>query len=503
MKIWINSHEYVDIGKRPIESLLAEIATRKNTQAYWSLNAILPDPDPVLKKQGKDISIYRQLLADAHVWAAVQSRKAGVLSMQWSVERNSATESISVFIEEIFDRLDIYRIISEILDTPLYGFQPMEILWAVKDNRLVPQDIQAKPQEWFHFDVNNQIRLKTNLRVNIPLLKDQAGYLLPDFKFLLLTYNASYNNPYGERILSRVFWPVTFKKGGIKFWVIFAEKFGMPYIVGKHPRGIGKQEVDDMANMLELMIQDAVAVIPEDSDVDIIESGSKQASSSVYKELIDLCNAEISKAILGQTLTTEIGGRGSFAAAKTHLDVRQDIVESDKRLVEKALNQLIGWIVELNFGQVEKPIFTLWQEEDVDKNLAERDQILAAAGVRFTKTYFRKAYGFNEDDIEIPEPIAQQFMEFAHTLPTNRPLPKPQKQLFSILDKLTPNMLQKQMETILKPIFNLIENESDYFEIMQKLVETFPKMQTDDLENLLERLMFVSEIWGRLNAQKR
>lgn len=33
------------------------------------------------------------------------------------------------------------------------------------------------------------------------------------------------------------FWPVAFKKGGMKFWLRFAEKFGSPWVIGKHPRG--------------------------------------------------------------------------------------------------------------------------------------------------------------------------------------------------------------------------------------------------------------------------
>ena len=44
-------------------------------------------------------------------------------------------------------------------------------------------------------------------------------------------------------------------------------------------------------------------------------------------------NSEISKAVLGQTLTTEIGSTGSYAAANTHMAVRQDIIDADKNLL--------------------------------------------------------------------------------------------------------------------------------------------------------------------------
>ena len=64
-----------------------EIATRKRALNFYTLANILPDPDIVLKKQGKDITIYKELLCDSHVYACVQSRKSGVLSLEWDINR--------------------------------------------------------------------------------------------------------------------------------------------------------------------------------------------------------------------------------------------------------------------------------------------------------------------------------------------------------------------------------------------------------------------------------
>ena len=64
-------------------NLTEEIATRAKALNFYSLVNILPDPDIVLRKQGKDMRIYKELLCDPHVFACVQSRKAGVLSLDW------------------------------------------------------------------------------------------------------------------------------------------------------------------------------------------------------------------------------------------------------------------------------------------------------------------------------------------------------------------------------------------------------------------------------------
>ena len=130
-------------------------------------------------------------------------------------------------------------------------------------------------------------------------------------------------------------------------------------------------------------MQDAIAVIPDDSSVEIKEA-SKSSSAEIYEKLIDKMNSEISKAILGQTLTTEVGATGSYAAANTHMQVRQDIIDADKKLVESVINQLITWIYELNYPNAEIPVFELYAPEDVDLTLAQRDKILSETGVKFT-----------------------------------------------------------------------------------------------------------------------
>ena len=123
----------------------------------------------------------------------------------------------------------------------------------------------------------------------------------------------------------------------------------------------------------------------------------------------------ISKAILGQTLTTEIGSTGSYAASNTHMQVRQDIVDSDKKLVEGVINQLIQWFYEINFANAEVPVFELYEPEDVDLTLAQRDKILSDTGVKLTKEYFIKNYGLEDEDFDIREdiiPPSPNFKEF-------------------------------------------------------------------------------------------
>jgi phage gp29-like protein len=469
------------------KSLTEEIATRKRALNFYSLANILPDPDIVLRKQGKDVRVYKELLCDPHVFACVQSRKSGVLSLEWEINRGLDKDEKAEAIENLLKQLDIHKLISDILDATQFGFQPLEIIWKRdKSGYILPEKIVAKPPEWFCFDDNNTLKFRTK--------ENYYGEELPNKKFLLAQNNPSYNNPYGERTLSRVFWPVTFKKGGLKFWVIFTEKYGMPHLIGKHPRGATKEETNTLADMLEEMVQDAIAVIPDDSSVEIQEA-NKSSSAAIYEQLIDKMNAEISKAILGQTLTTEIGSTGSYAASNTHFAIRQDIIDADKKLVESVINQLIRWIYEINFSTADIPVFEMYASEDVDLTLAQRDKILSDTGVKFTKEYFIKNYGLEDEDFDIREDIlptaTPNFSEFKE----ETPIVQGQKQIEDLFKFLSETELSKQAQNMLSPLISLLESCDDYEEAYELLTDK--NLKSKKFEQTLQKAMFLCELQGR------
>lgn len=471
------------------KGLSDEIATRKRALNFYSLANILPDPDIVLRKQGKDMRIYRELLCDPHVFACIQSRKSGVLSLEWDINRGSDKDKNAKLVEDLLKKSDIQKLINDILDATQFGFQPLEIIWQKdKSGYIFPEKIVAKPPEWFCFDDDNNLKFRTK--------ENYYGEIVPDKKFLLAQNNPSYENPYGERTLSRCFWSVTFKKGGLKFWVIFTEKYGMPHLIGKHPRGATKEETNSLADMLEEMVQDAIAVIPDDSSVEIQEA-NKTSSAEIYDKLIDKMNAEISKAILGQTLTTEIGSTGSYAAANTHMQVRQDIIDSDKKLVECVINQLIKWIYEINFSNADIPVFEMFAPEDVDLELAQRDKILSETGVKFTKEYFIKNYGLEDEDFEIREdliPLNQpQFKEFKEDL--SIPGQDQIEDLFKFISETT---LSNQVQAMLSPLISLLESCDSYEEAYELLTDK--NLKSKKFEESIQKALFLSELMGRADG---
>lgn len=376
------------------KNILNELVVRENQDFYYRIMNYLPNPDKILRKTGKTIEAYRDLKNDPHVWSCIQSRKSGLLGLEYTIAQNNSSQEVVKFIEEIFSSLDITQIQRDILEAPLFGYQPMEIIWTQTKGLkqyFVPQEIIAKPQEWFFFDLNGRLKFKKS--------GTPEGILAPPKKILNIQYEPSYLNPYGHSLLSKCYWAVTFKNGSIKFWVNFAEKYGMPLILGHYTRGASSEEIQKLADVLADMAEDSVIVSPSDIKIEMQEA-VRNSSIILYKELIKFCNSEISKAILSQTLTTEIE-MGSLAASQTHFKVRKEVILSDIKLVERVMNLLIKWIVELNFGMVTFPSYKIILNDSDNMQKIERDLKISQTGtVKLTKKYWMNSYGFNEDEIE-------------------------------------------------------------------------------------------------------
>lgn len=374
------------------QDLIRVIASRANAIDYWSFMHYLPNPDPVLKKMGKDISAYREILSDSHVGGCVRRRKAAIKGLEWRITP-TGNEKTDQILTALFDRLPMSHIISQILDATLFGYQALEVMWESKDGLLLPTAIVGKPQEWFVFDEENQLMLRTK--------DNRNGDLVPEKKFLLATQQADFLNPYGRADLAMCFWAATFKKGGFKFWLEFMEKYGSPWLVGKHPRQAQIHEIDELLDSMEKMLGTAVAAIPEDSSIDLKESASKGASSQVFNDFLRYCKSEIAIALLGQNQTTE--AEANRASATAGLEVTRDIRNDDASLVEGVFNQLLMWICELNFSVDTLPTFELFEQENIDKLQAERDKLLTEMGVGFTEQYIHRTYGFEQGDIVMQE----------------------------------------------------------------------------------------------------
>ena len=498
-------------------------AGRDRAWEWMGYEQILPDPDQVMERKGYStyewIKVLKFLLTDPHVWACYQSRRSGTLSQEWEIEQGigAGAAKAKKLIDEWLDGVDVYGIIGDILDAPFFGMRPIEVIWKAGNGRWLPDRVVGRPVEWFVFDLENQVRFLSKGNMI-------QGELPPDYKILLPQHNSSYENPYGERVLSRCFWPVVWKRSSQKFWAIFAEKYGMPFLLGKVPKGTGETERAAILAKLAAMIQDAVAVVNDDESVEFKSDAFKASSMGIFKGLVESSDTQISKAILGQTLTTEPGDSGSYGLGKVHADVRDDLLEQDMRLVANTFNHLFRWIVEINFGQATAaPQWGWFQEENVQKDRADRDKILNEQGVRFSKDYYMRTYNLEDGDFEVGAPAPEQpGQQPGQAGPASSPgggyaVAGPEKEgpvgppefrepglvenPAEVIDLISAKALAgANHDELIDPVKALLYQVQSLEEFKDRLPALFEGLEPAKLETRMERALALAELAGRFDG---
>ncbi|MBQ2611460.1 DUF935 family protein, partial [bacterium] len=168
------------------------------------------------------------------------------------------------------------------------------------------------------------------------------------------------------------------------------------------------------------------------------------------------------------------------------------------------INQLIQWIYEINYGaNAEVPNFELYAPEDVDLTLAQRDKILSETGVKFTKEYFIKTYGLDEDDFDIREdfyPIQPNFNEvkqFKEETPAEDEKIG-QEQIEELFKFISEERLNEQGQAILGHFFSLLESCESYEDLEEILTEE--NLRSKSFEKDLQKALFLCELQGRTDG---
>ena len=442
---------------------------------------------------------------DTHLFSQLQTRKLAVTGLDWEVQPFSQDETdqeIAAFVEEQLKELDGFSDnLMDILDAIGKGISFQEIEWEYRDGHVVVGNIEYVHQKKFYYDtLTDALMLRTEA---FP-----GGIPLPENKFIVHRYKARSGHPSRYGVLRVVAWMYLFKNYDLKDWVSFCEVYGMPLRLGTYDATASEKDKAALMDAIVRMGTDAAGIVPSGTDIKFIES-NKQSSVDIYERLARFCDEQMSKAIVGQTLTSDSGG--SYAQSKTHNDVRQDLTEADcKAVMETVRRDLIRPLVEFNFGvQAHVPYFILNATDTDDlKETAEIVNTLAAAGLEIPKSWLYKKFNIPapEDGEETigPSPAVsgmagtgQPGMFRGLKLKADGKEADGQQ----VLDRLEAAAFFRQM---MSPVLELVEH-CDSLEGLQEqlkdeeaLRQLYNAMKVKDFDQLVEQVMYVSNMLGRM-----
>jgi phage gp29-like protein len=383
-----------EIGKRPAGSL-------------WGFDADSGAvPSHILRSEafgasGGIFELYEEMEEkDPHLFAILQTRKNGVLSCGRKIVAASESRrdrEIARFVEGVLGGIRNFdQSLLHILDALGKGFSVQEILWELREGQVRVRELKSRAPGRFVYDSQNRLCLRPLChRGSESGDAGRAPLPLPERKFLVFTFGGRYDNPYGRGLCAHAYWICWMKKNNLKFWALFNEKFGAPTVVGKYGPGASEQDRRRLLEVIDSMQNDTGVAVPESIQLELLEA-RRGGNVSTYHEFARWCNDELSKLVLGATLTSDQGnGSGSFALAKVHEGVRNEYIESDARALEDAVNsQLVRWIVDFNFGPdapAPRWVVDTTRADNLDREI-QVDRQLVALGVALPRDYFYAKY---------------------------------------------------------------------------------------------------------------
>lgn len=336
---------------------------------------------------------------DMHYASVLGTRKRAITGVEpIVVEAKNADAQAKKIAEAVREMIEVPEFVddyvTDLLDGLSKGYSLVETIWDRSGKQWWPREFKWRDPRFFQLD---QVDGRT-LRLKEPGSAD--GIDLPAYQFSIHRPKLKSGLPVRGGLARLAAWAFLFKHYSLKDWMAFLEVYGMPLRIGRYGKSAGKAEIAVLLRAVREISTDAAAVIPKDMDVEFIEAKGASGGGGLFNGMAEYLDKQISKGVLGQTMSTDDGA--SLSQAQVHEDVRHDIARADARQTAVTANRdLIRAFVDLNYGPQDSyptVIFPIVENEDV-KALAEVVSTLVPLGLEIGMKGVRERIGFED-----PEP---------------------------------------------------------------------------------------------------
>lgn len=346
---------------------------------------------------------------DDRLTAVLGVRISGLLGLPRTMVPGDDDDAAKALAEEVDEKFDTWApndALAEMLGWyHMAGLAIAQVIWEVRDKEWIPR-LEVWDLQWFWWDPELRIFWVITRQGTIPLD-------LSSGQWLMLSKGG---RPWLNGAIRSLTAPWLGRQFAWRDWNRFNERHGLPIILLKYPFAADGEEKDEFFDDAKVLSSNTTLGLPQNVtgadtpgasfDAELLEA--KDQAFATFGELLVAANIAIAVRLLGQNLTTEVGG-GSFAAAKTHDRVRLDLTQGDERELSQFAGKLIGLYIRFNGRSAAQPTAS-WETdppEDVNltaqaiKTLGEAIGELAKNGLELTDE--SEAELFNRTGVELQD----------------------------------------------------------------------------------------------------
>lgn len=285
---------------------------------------------------------------DGHLGGIYDTRRQSVSDKPFRLHPayrgDALADVLSKLIERVIDKVEMFdQTIEDLLSATAYGYAISEIVWHEAKVRVPLLDGSAaalhlvvpKSIEWVHWK-----HVRFDRYTDEPYLWFPSGEAtIPPNKFIF--HGAAGTGLVEKRgFMGSCAWLSASKRWTERDWLVYGKIFGIPQILAQYPNAV--EEYEKHRDMYEQILKDwgegIPALLPDELAVTISREAAGR-SGDLHGSIIGWANSEMSKRILGSTLTVEIGNQGAYAAADTHRDAPYMRTRADARKLAGTLRR--------------------------------------------------------------------------------------------------------------------------------------------------------------------
>ncbi|MDL2275849.1 DUF935 domain-containing protein, partial [Desulfosarcina sp. OttesenSCG-928-G10] len=235
----------------------------------------------------------------------------------------------------------------------------------------------------------------------------------------------------------------------------------------------------------------------------------------VFSSLAEFCDSQMSKAILGQTLTSDAGINGSRALGQVHNEVRGDLTRADAKALGRTVSQqIIRPYIGYNFGwDAPMPKAAPIYEDPEDMEAVGRIYQVLSELIDISQEHISSR--FNIPLLQKGEtPVLSRTAATDKKVPTlqtreqtkqalkNTPAPAftaEQMPLEGLAAKVIPEATAA-MERQVKYVLKLIHDADSFPEAMDAILAAYPDLDMAAFSDLMARTLSNAELYGHMTA---
>ncbi len=453
---------------------------------------------------------------DTHLFSELQTRKNAVLGLDYDIapwSESAEDKRIRDFCADcLFGLATFEERLLDLLDAIGKGYSLCEILWGTDSGRAVIDRLEwihAKKAVFYERGASDMWAESCEVPRVLTESDPVNGEIMPPFKLVYHRYKARSGYDTRAGLLRVCAWMYLFKNYALKDWVAFAEVFGMPLRLGRYDASASPADKDALVAAIQSLGSDAAGIVSKSTEIEFIESVKNAGTNNIYEALAGFCDKQMSKAILGQTATTE-GTPGKLGNEDAQDKVRHDLIRSDAEALSNTIRfQLLRPLVGYNFGW-DKPLpwFVMKHEppedlERVSAVYANLSQIGFYPSAEHVSERFKIPLPAKGETVLQPRGGYPGVMNKTRVLAA-KDLPAPAASPDSadmIAERLGAESMEITDEAFMAPIRRLVETAGSLEEIRDGILSIYGDLNPAELGELIARGMMIAEAAGRLEVK--